>query len=149
MAPPLELIAERLRYYTDGKRDFVVFQHGTCVLLADGLSDQEAVNTAGETLRAILHAHPDITPLPMKDGNVVVRYSRPEALSVVVKDWAEEHRAGIELHHQEALTPDEVLITPLGPNRFDDLGKLALFGRCFMFMDAQAPELWRIVRKEL
>lgn len=43
--------------------------------------------------------------------------------------------------------PDEVLITPLGPNVFDDFGKMALFGRCFMFMDAQDPKVVRIERK--
>ena len=36
---------------------------------------------------------------------------------------------------------------PRGPNFFDDAGKKALFGRCFMFMDAQRPNVLRVERK--
>lgn len=39
------------------------------------------------------------------------------------------------------------LLHPQGNNVFDDFGKKALFGRCFMFMDAQQPEIIRIVQK--
>ena len=38
ISQPLDRIAERMRYYTDGTKDFAVFQYGTCVVLADGLS---------------------------------------------------------------------------------------------------------------
>jgi len=38
-------------------------------------------------------------------------------------------------------------MTPLGSNVFDDFGKKSLFGRCFMFMDAQSPVIHQIVRK--
>jgi hypothetical protein len=38
-------------------------------------------------------------------------------------------------------------MTPLGSNVFDEFGKKALFGRCFMFMDAQEPRVVRIARK--
>ena len=48
---------------------------------------------------------------------------------------------------KDALATSEVLITPLGPSKFDDFGKKALFGRCFMFMDAQDPKVVKIVRK--
>ncbi len=37
-------------------------------------------------------------------------------------------------------------LQPLGPNKFDEFGKKALFGRCFMFMDAQEPKVVRVVR---
>lgn len=68
---------------------------------------------------------------------------------MVLKDVVEEHWAAIDRHHQDALATSEVLITPLGSNTFDDFGKKALFGQCFMFMDAQAPEVIRIVRAAL
>jgi hypothetical protein len=45
-----------------------------------------------------------------------------------------------------ALVPGEVLLTPQGANVFDDVGKQALFGRCYLFMDARAPRIARIVR---
>jgi hypothetical protein len=48
--------------------------------------------------------------------------------------------------HLEGLTKSEVLITPLGPNKFDDFGKQALLGRAYMFMDAQHPKIKAIHR---
>ncbi len=87
-----------------------------------------------------------MNPTQMDDGNVLVRYNHPAA-NVVLRDFATAHWAEIDANHLRALTPDEVLITPLGPNKFDDFGKMALFGRCFMFMDAQSPAVVRLVRR--
>jgi hypothetical protein len=87
-----------------------------------------------------------MNPLPMDDGNVLVQYNHP-AVNVVLWDVVERHWAEIDARHQDALATHEVLITPDGPNTFDDFGKKALFGRCFMFMDAQEPEVVRIERK--
>jgi len=143
---PLERIIERLRYYTDGKRDLVVFENGTCVVLPDGLSDEGANAMAKDVLSKIFHYHPDMIPLDMDDGNVLVQYNHP-AVNVVLSDVVERNWAEIDRHHQQALAPSEVLITPLGPNVFDEFGKKALFGRCFMFMDAQQPIVVQTVRK--
>jgi hypothetical protein len=38
---PVDRIIERVCCYTDQKRDLVVFEHGTCVVLPDGLDDQQ------------------------------------------------------------------------------------------------------------
>ena len=81
----------------------------------------------------------------MDDGNLLVRYNHPAA-NVVLGDIAEAHWEEIERRHLDGLTESEVLITPLGPNKFDRLGKQALLGRAWMFMDAQAPEVVRIRR---
>jgi hypothetical protein len=81
----------------------------------------------------------------MKDGNITVQYNHP-AMNVVFERVAKENWSEIERNHQDALAAHEVLITPLGQNKFDDFGKKALFGRCFMFMDAQEPIVERIVR---
>jgi hypothetical protein len=88
-----------------------------------------------------------MNPLPMKDENVLVRYSH-DAANLVLKDVADQNWSEIEKNHQRALATDEVLITPSGQNQFDDFGKKALFGRCYMFMDAQDPKIVRIVRHE-
>lgn len=143
---PLDRIAERIRYYTDGAKDFAMFENGTCVVLDDGLSDELAEQYAKDVIRRIFHAHPDMNPLNMDDGNILVRYNY-SAVNVVLSDIAQEHWGEIDRRHQEALATHEVLITQLGQNRFDDFGKKALFGRCFMFMDAQDPKIVRIERK--
>lgn len=144
---PLERVIDRFTYYTDGKRDFAVFTHGTCAVLPDGLSDADAARAAVGILMQIFHYHPDMNPTPMDDGNILVRYNHPAA-NVVLQDVVDAHRDEIERNHQKAIAQHEVLITPLGQNVFDDFGKAALFGRCFMFMDAQSPAVVRIVRKK-
>ena len=144
---PLDRLIERLRDYTFGKRDFALFTHGTTVLLPDGLDDAAAEALAHEELRRIFHRHPDLTPVPMTDGNVLVRYG-DRAANLVLADVAARHRDTIEANHLRALARSEVLLTPLGANVFDELGKQALFGRCYLFMDAQAPQVACIVRKQ-
>ena len=142
---PQERIIDRIGYYTDGKRDFTVFGNGTCVILDAGLSDQTARAFSLKTLSDIFNYHPDMTPTPMDDGNLLVRYNHP-AVNVVLADVAEAHWDEIERRHLDGLTESEVLITPLGPNKFDDAGKRALLGRAYMFMDAQSPEIVAIKR---
>lgn len=82
----------------------------------------------------------------MKDGNILIQYNHDVA-SLVLSEVTQAHWAVIEANHQRALATYEVLLTPLGQNVFDDFGKKALFGRCFMFMDAQLPNVVRIVRR--
>lgn len=144
---PIDDLAERFKFYTDGSRDFAVFENGTVVILPSGLDDQAAQAHASQALRSVFYAHPDMNPIPMKDGNVLVQYSNDTA-NLVLKDIAEKNWFEIDKNHQRALATDEVLITPSGPNTFDDFGKTALFGRCYMFMDAQDPKIVRIVRHE-
>lgn len=142
---PLEKILDRFRYYIDDKKDFVVLKLGTCVLVADGLSDQQAAKDAVETVSRIFNYHPDMSPQPMDDGNILISYNHP--YTVVLEEIAKKHMGAIRSNHLRALARDEVLITSDGPNKFDDFGMKALFGRCYFFMDAKRPEVVRIVRR--
>jgi hypothetical protein len=142
---PIERVVERFRYYTDQAKSFVVFENGTCALVIDKISDESAAEAAIKILSDIINYHPDMTPHNMDDGNILVGYKQP-AFNVVLADIAQAHWTEINARHKDALTPDEVLITPLGPNVFDDFGKKALLGRCYMFMDAQNPRVLRVER---
>jgi hypothetical protein len=82
----------------------------------------------------------------MDDGNILISYNHP-AFNVVLEELAQQHWAEIEMNYISALCTSEVLMTPLGPNKFDAFGKKALWGRCYFFMDAQSPEVLEIVRK--
>ena len=143
---PLDRVVARISYYLDRRKDFVVFHNGTCVLLDEGLTEKEAGEVSLKVLSDILSFHPDMNPTPMDDGNILVQYNHP-ALNVVLHDVAQAHWSEIESRHLDGLTPSEVLITPLGPNKFDAFGKQALLGRAYMFLDAQKPEISRIIRR--
>ena len=144
---PLERVVERLRFYTNATRDFAVFEHGTAAILPGGLCDDQATQHAQLALHRVFHAHPDMNPMNMKDGNILIQYNHDVA-SLVLSDVVEQNWAEIDKQHQRAIATSEVLISSLGHNVFDDFGKKALFGRCFMFMDAQSPKVVRIERHE-
>ena len=137
---------ETFAYYCDGKRTFAVFKHGTCVVLPDASDDAEG--DAKRVLDKVFRYHPDFNPQLMDDGHFLVSYSQP-AFSVVFKDEFETHREYIDQHHQDGVVPAEVLLNAQGEmNKFDDRGKLGLFGRARMFLDAQNPEIVEIWRPQ-
>jgi len=135
-----------MKYYTDNGKDIAIFKNGTCVILDDNLSNKDAHQFAKEVINQIYNYHPDMNPQDMDDGNIIVQYNHP-AVNVVLDSFVQEHWEIIDNNHKQALTTGEVIITPLGKNIFDNFGKKALFGRCFMFMDAQNPEVIQIIRK--
>jgi len=143
---PENEIIERFTYYTDGEKDFVIFKNGTCVIVSDNLTDDQASNEAIEILGKIFNYHPDMNPLPMDDGNILVQYNHP-AYNIVLDKIALKNISLIKKMHLKALARDEVLITQQGPNNFDEFGMKALFGRCYFFMDAKNPVVSKLIRK--
>jgi hypothetical protein len=122
---PLEEIIDRVAYYTDHKKDFAVFNHGTCVILPQNkLAEEDGAKVAKDVLEKIYEFHPDMNPRTMDDGNIAVLYNHP-AINVVLEAFAQTHWDEIERNHHDALATSEVLITPHGPNKFDDFGKKA------------------------
>ncbi len=138
---------ERMIFYTNEDKDLAQFSNGTIVILEDGLDDVEAKKYANEVLSKIFNYHPDMNPVNMKDGNILVQYNHP-AYNVVLTEFTQKHMDVIKSSHLDALATDEVLITGLGHNKFDEFGMQALCGRAFMFMDAQNPEVVHLYRKK-
>jgi len=94
---------------------------------------------AKDTLNLIYNSHPDFKPTIMDDGNYLIEYSRP-AFTIVFRKEYECNWDYIEANHIKGLCNDEVLIDAQGrSNFFDKTGKICLFGRAKMFMDAQEP----------
>jgi hypothetical protein len=131
-------------HYTDRKKLFVVFEHGTCVVVPEASQDPEA--EAKQLLDRVYNFHPDFDPRQMDDGNFSVSYFQP-AYSVVFSDEFKANREYIDANHLDGVVRDEVLLNAAGrPNTFDDRGKIGLFGRARMFMDAQSPNVVRVWR---
>ena len=144
--PSLEDIIKTFEYYVNGDRDFVVFKNGTVVILNGGFDDEKVVIEAKQILSNIFNFHPDMKPQSMDDGNILISYNYP-AYNIAFEKMAQEHWTEIDANYLKGLATHEVLITPLGPNKFDDFGKKAIWGRCYFFMDAQKPEVQKIIRK--
>lgn len=70
-----------------------------------------------------------------------MEYSQP-AFTIVFKDEIENHWDYIDKNHLDGICKAEVLINAQGQhNVFDGGGKICLFGRAKMFMDAQDPKV--------
>ena len=141
----VDQVLERMVYYFDDGKDIVIFENGTAVVLSDSLNDAEAEEFALKTLSDIYNYHPDMNPINMDDGNILVQYNHP-AFNVVINSFANNHMVTIKKRHLDALATSEVLITSLGNNVFDEFGMKVLYGRTFMFMDAQNPKIVKIYR---
>lgn len=138
----IERTIQTFAYYSDKKKAFAVFQNGTCVLIPDGSSNLESA--AKEILNKVYNYHPDFNPQSMDDGNFMVGYSQP-AYSIVFKDEFEKNRDYIDQNHLDGVVRAEVLLNAnREPNKFDDTGKIGLFARSRMFLDAQNPVVVKI-----
>lgn len=143
----LEEVSERCHFYFNKSVDIAVFENGTCVIVEGVSTDEMALSAAKEILENIVNYHPDMNPLEMKDGNTLVRYNHP-AFNVVLKSTFDTHKKSFEDNHLKGLTRDEVLMTPLGPNKFDEFGMKALYGRSLMFLDAMNPKMMKFLKAE-
>jgi hypothetical protein len=109
---------------------------------------QNPEKDAKEVLERVYHYHPDFNPTLMDDGHVMVSYSQP-AYSIVFKEEFEKYRDYIDHSHQDGLVRHERLRNAKGEwNKFDEQGKIGLFGRARMFLDAQKPTVIQIWRPE-
>lgn len=142
---PLDRLAARFKPFVKLGRDFVVFKHGTCAVVEPQLPEAVAHERARVILDRTVNQPPDMRPTELPGGDVLILYNQPAA-TVVLDDIARAHWLHIENRHKSALLPDEVLIMPAGPNVFDSFAKKVLFGRCFLYMDAEAMEVDRLVR---
>ena len=97
-------------------------------------------------LDEILNFHPDFSTIKMSDGNWLVRYNGPVA-SIVFGDEVDKSWDYIERNYRDGVTPHEALfkgdIKGLH-NVFDKDGKIGLFARARMFMDADNPHVVKI-----
>ncbi|TVZ56921.1 hypothetical protein OD91_2223 [Lutibacter sp. Hel_I_33_5] len=135
----LNLILEKSKYYTDKKIQIAVFENGTVIMFPERVSDINS--SAIEILDKIYNAHPDFNPTEMDDGNYTIQYNEP-AFNIVFKDEIENHWKYIDENHLDGICTAEVLINSNGEhNVFNEIGKICLFGRSKMFMDAQKPKV--------
>ncbi len=135
----IELIYEKARYYTGNKLQFAVFQNGTVTFFPNKVDNIE--DSAKASLEKIYNCHPDFKPMAMDDGNYLIEYSQP-AFTIVFKYEVDNNWDYIDKNHQDGICKDEVLINGQGQhNVFDSVGKICLFGRAKMFMDAQTPKV--------
>ncbi len=135
----IDAIYEKAKYYTGDKLQLAIFQNGTVVLFPNKVDNIE--KSALATLDQIYNAHPDFKPIAMEDGNYLIEYSQP-AFTIVFKDEIEMNWNYIDENQQDGICRAEVLINGQGQhNVFDRIGKICLFGRAKMFMDAQHPKV--------
>jgi hypothetical protein len=138
----LDSVLEKARSYTEDKLQLAVFENGTVVFFSNKVDNIKM--KALEVLDQIYNSHPDFKPISMDDGNILVEYSQP-SFTIVFKSEIETNWTYIEENHKDGVCKAEVLINSRNErNVFDNIGKICLYGRAKMFMDAQAPNVVKI-----
>lgn len=133
----IDLIYEKSLFYTGRKIQLAVFKNGTVVIFPQPVEEIES--SARQIIHDIFNYHVDFNPLEMDDGNYLIRYRLP-AFTIVFKDEYEKNWNYIEQNHQKGICPEELLINSKGEgNVFNEVGKICLFGRTKLFMDALDP----------
>lgn len=146
IAMDLPRTVEACAYYVDYKKSFVVFSHGTCVLLPE--ASVHAEEDARRILKTVSRYHPDFHAHKMNDGHFLVNFSQPACI-IVFRDEYEKNRDLIEKNHLGGLVGAEVLVDDQGqPNKFDERLKVGLYGRARMFLDAEDPVIVKIWRPQ-
>lgn len=135
----VELVAEKLREYTNGGRAFVVYQCGTAVF-SDTAAERPDQDYEA-TLVAVAHQAPDFSVLPMQGGNYLVRFAGPVCGLVLGAFYAEhagEIRRQIELG---GLLPGEQLME--GGERSNPVEHyyIGLFARAKLYRDVEGKNV--------
>lgn len=139
-----EAITDAFASYSGGKYPFVVFVHGTCVVVENEDREKGIKEQAKDILADLVTRQPDFAPMDMPDDNVLVEYKGP-VFSVVFDAEMEDCRDTIEAHHQRGLIDGEELVNEDGEtNVFDELGMMGLLGRARLFMDADEMRVSRV-----
>ena len=140
-------IAQSFAYYTDGQHNFVVFKHGTCLVVDDittGIED-EARRTLQQTFNPLL----PFTTEELVDDNWYVGF-RGHFVGIVFRDEVEANMDCIEENYMDGLLPSELIFENEvngQANVFDLKGKVGLLARARVIMDCLETEVIHVVKK--
>jgi hypothetical protein len=70
-AVDLDRTAERMRFFSDGKLHFAVYENGTCIFMKEKSRAEALCKAALDVMAA---SHPDFVVRDMKDGNYLVTF---------------------------------------------------------------------------
>jgi hypothetical protein len=132
----LAAIADRMRYYTNGKWRFALFTNGTCALIPNAGADPVA--DATELVCAAGFGHVDFDPRPMDDGNLLVGFTQQVA-GVVLASELSENRQYLAENVRDGVRSHEALFSGGAQSTaIDDRLKAGLLARARLFMDAES-----------
>ena len=135
-------IMDTAKGYANSKYQMAVFKYGTVVSFLSPVVDIEAEDK--KKLELVYETNAKYHPVKMADGNFTIQYSKA-ALTIVFKDEIKEYWPYIEKNFLAGICKDEAALHSKGRrNVIDQVGKIYLFSRAKMFMDAQDPKVVKI-----
>lgn len=132
-------VADRLLEYTDRRRAFAVFRFGTAVFSDSSLpridEDYE------RTLSAVVQQSPDFKVVPMKDGNLLVRFAGP-VTGLVLRDFFAIYHSEIrQCVERGGLLSGEQLLTPGQHQEVEDHYYAGLYARAKLYRDVEEMQI--------
>lgn len=124
-------------------RAFVLFQHGTCIVVEGMTTVDEIKGHALQVLARTAVPGAKFVCAPVEDENIIVSYSEP-VFHLRFGEDIRTHREAIETDFMRFLSEEERSTTPLGWNP-PFHAKIGLRSRARLMKDAQAPVICQII----
>lgn len=127
-------VGERMQFYTNGRRSFVVYLSGTTVFSGSALQGED--DDYHQALCDVVSHSPDFKVMPMEDANLLIRFAGPVCGLVFEKFYRSNERQITEYATLGGLLPGEVFLSPADRESIPDLHYYAgLFGRAKLYRD--------------
>lgn len=124
-------------------RAFVLFNHGTCIVIEDLNEIDQIRDKAFEILKETAIPNAKFVCSPVEDNNLIVSYTKP-VFHLRFQEDIDKHRASISNDFVRFLTPEERASTPLGWNP-PFHAKIGLRSRARLIKDAHDPVIAQII----
>jgi hypothetical protein len=148
----IEKTAKTLDYYLNGKSSFIILKYGTLIGIYDHQNPIDAQRIVAERFQSLFQKDVGFNPFPMDDSNWLVEYLHPNqpnhkynVVSIIFHEEVLRYKQEIDHSYLNYIAGDELFLDKDGqPKPFDERGKVGLFARARLFMDARDPKIIKI-----
>jgi hypothetical protein len=127
---------ERMAHYTDRRKGFLVYAHGTAVF-GDNAFGPEVVTCNAALLNVVTHS-PDFSVMPMRDGNFLVSFRGP-VFGLVEGEFVKQNQQQLLVDAMKrGLFPKEALIPPSADVVKAGHHVIGLYARANLYLDAES-----------
>jgi len=127
---------ERMAHYTDKRKGFLAYAHGTAVF-DDNASGPDVIACNASLLKVVTHS-PDFSVMPMRDGNFLVTFRGP-VFGLVDGGFVKQNQQQLLVDAMKyGLLPGEALLPPSADVVKAGHHVIGLYARANLYLDAES-----------
>lgn len=136
----IEHVAEKMKFYSDLKHNFIILKNSTCLFFNDMENHESNVEKVMESAKTLTDFSVDV----MSGGDYIVNIRGP--IDVYVgKEEFENQKHEIERRLDELKYPGEAFTSEDAKGLEKERILVGLYARAKMLMDAESPEIAKVV----